>query len=100
MLLGRQPYSRAQPQAHEGTTKEVAVRTRVLLTVLKLGLFASPLLAQAEAKHPTAAQEKEIRGTGPFSTLQSGSPQKPGGVQQGADPLDAPDVVRDPGRHR
>ena len=36
------------------------MRTRVLLTMLQLGLFASPLLAQAEAKRPTARQ-KEIR---------------------------------------
>jgi hypothetical protein len=37
------------------------VRTRVLLTMFNLGLLASPLLAQAEAKRPTAQQEKEIR---------------------------------------
>ena len=37
------------------------MRTQVLLTMLALGFFASPLLAQAEAKRPTAQQEKEIR---------------------------------------
>ena len=37
------------------------MRTQVLLTMLQLGLFASPLLAQAEAKRPTARQEEEIR---------------------------------------
>jgi hypothetical protein len=58
----RSSQSRQPSTLHPRTpVKEVAVRTRVLLTMLQLGLFASPLLAQAEAKRPTAQQEKEIR---------------------------------------